>query len=45
MGFMLKCRRCGILLKSYEEYELHVIKEHKDDLRLRFRPEIIRVDE
>lgn len=45
MGFMLKCRACSSLFQSYEEYEMHVIKEHRDDLKLRFRPEMIRVDE
>jgi uncharacterized C2H2 Zn-finger protein len=44
MGFRLKCRVCNSLFLSYEEYERHVIKEHEDNLKLRFKPEVIRSD-
>jgi hypothetical protein len=41
MGFRLKCRVCNSLFLSYEEYERHVIKEHKDNLKLRFRSRVL----
>ncbi len=44
MDFRLKCRVCNALFVSYEEYEKHVVKDHKDNLRLRFKPEVIKFD-
>ncbi|MEM4285363.1 MAG: DUF629 domain-containing protein [Candidatus Nitrosocaldus sp.] len=40
--YMLKCRLCNESFISYEDYERHVVEEHRDNLAYRFKPMIMR---
>lgn len=40
--YMLKCRLCNESFMSYEDYERHVVEEHRDNLAYRFKPMIMR---
>lgn len=40
--YMLKCRLCYESFMSYEDYERHVVDEHRDYLAYRFKPIIVR---
>lgn len=44
MKYALKCVLCNNTFPSFEKYEDHIVKNHKDRLDLRMKPKIVRID-
>jgi len=43
--FWIKCPICGERFESYSEFWEHVVSSHPNSLKMRFKAEIIRVED
>jgi len=43
--FLVKCPICGERFESYSEFWKHVVSSHPSSLKMRFKPEIVKVED